>query len=161
MSKRELKHIENDIYQCLKTNQFVKRNSSNNLYQWYSFPNCKVKELCGVYYIYDKLHNKYYIGSSTDIISRVNTHRSNFKNNSDKSVMYLANLCHGTKFIEFGILELCNKKDLSTLERYYIRLADSVNNGWNKTYNTSDAWLRNRKWSDNHFYNDKKIGYII
>lgn len=160
MSKRELKHIEGNIYRCLKTDNYLKYNPDTNLYQWYNFPSCKTKGVCGVYYLYDRLHDKFYIGSSVDIINRVSAHKSNFKHNSDKSTMYLSSLCHGDKFIECGIVELCDKKDLSELERYYIRLADSVNNGWNRSYNTNDNWLRQRKWETNHFYNDKKKTYI-
>lgn len=138
--RTDIKHIENDIYYCSKSDKFLKYNPNNGLYQWYYYPYSRTKPLCGVYYLYDSLHGKYYIGSSVDIIGRIMVHRSKFnKNPQDKSreqIMYNASLCHGDKFISHGILELCNKRDLAELERYYIRLADSVNSGWNRTYNT-------------------------
>jgi len=139
--RKDLEHIEADIYYCSKTDKFLKYNPDNDLYQWYQYPYSKAKPLCGVYYLYDKLYKKYYIGSSVDIVGRVLAHKSKFnKNPLDKwfdSVMYKASMCHGDKFIEYGLLELCSKEDLAELERYYIRLADSVNNGWNGTYNTN------------------------
>lgn len=153
MNKRNLKHIEGDIYYCNKSDKFLKYNKRNNLYQWYNFPQNKTKPIVGVYYIYDKLHKKYYIGSSINIIARVCSHISNFKNNSDKSLMYQATLCHGIKYIEFGILEICNKESLPELEKYYISLSDSINNGWNVNNNTSHSWLRDRDWNTNNFYN--------
>lgn len=157
---RQLKHIEKDIYYCDNTGKYFKYNHKNKLYQWYYFPHSKTKRLCGVYYIYDRIHNKYYIGSSVDIIDRITKHRSSFNSNSDKHTMYLSSLCHGDKYVEFGLLELCDKEHLSELERYYIRLADSVSNGWNKSYNTSDTWLRKRDWSTNFYYGTKRETYL-
>ena len=139
--RADIRHIENDIFHCPKTDKFLKYNPDNDLYQWYCYPKSQTKPLCGIYYLYDSLYKKYYIGSSVDIVGRVLGHKSCFnKNPMSKwfdSVMYKACLCHGDKFIQYGLLELCAKEDLVGLERYYIRLADSVENGWNRTYNTN------------------------
>lgn len=153
MKRTELKHIEGDIYYHTIEDKYFKYNSDNNLYQWFYYPSSKNKPLTGVYYIYDKLHNRYYIGSSINILDRIHQHKTKFKNNHASSLMYQSSLCHGDKFIEFGIVELCNKEDLQELEKYYITLSDSVNNGWNVSKNTHDCWLRYRDWKTNNFYN--------
>ena len=142
MSRKNLKHIENNIYYCSKADSFLKYNPDNGLYQWYNYPSSKTKPLCGIYYLYDALHNKYYVGSSVDIIARIDRHKSAFRASRKTFIMYLSSLCHADKFISYGILELCSKEDLVELERYYIRLADSVENGWNKTYNTKGNWMQ-------------------
>lgn len=154
-NRTDIVHIEKDIYYCSKEDKYLKYNPDNDLYQWFSYPSSKTKPLIGVYYIYDKLHNKYYIGSSINIIDRVSQHKTKFKSNHTSSLMYQSALCHGSNFIKFGILELCDKEDLSELERYYITLADSVNNGWNVSNKTHDCWLRTRVWQTNNFYKQK------
>lgn len=76
----------------------------------------KLKKVCGVYYF--KLNNDMYIGSSTDIYSRLHRHKSFFKNNSH--IKLLQDIYNTNPIIESGVLLECNKENLVELEKELI-----------------------------------------
>lgn len=136
--------ISNGVYE--KKGQFYKK--VGNIFRFYSFPSCKVPKMVGIYYIRNTLNDTYYIGASADLVQRVSSHKAKFKlfvNKPNKKFinkLYAFGLCFGDRFMEYGLLELCSIEDLQELERYYIRLADSVNNGMNGSYTTTRNHVR-------------------
>ena len=138
------KHIEKDIY--YKDGQLFRKKGIQ--YQYFSYPTSMVK-FKGIYYIKDTLTNRYYIGSSIDIVNRINSHKSCFRKPFEdrygNPLMYYTTLCHGVKYLEFGLLELCDAKDMPELERYYIRLSESYTKGLNKTLTTNNKYIQSRR----------------
>ena len=143
---KRYKHIEKNIY--MRDGQLFQK--KGHLYRYYSYPSCRVK-FQGIYYIKDTLTNRYYIGSSVDIVVRVTDHRNKFNKPFNKRykwhhLMYFTTLCHGDKYLEFGYLEYCDIKDMPELERYYIRLCESHSKGLNKSLSTDNKYIQSRRY---------------
>ena len=76
-----------------------------------------------IYCIYNEKNNKIYIGSTTNIYSRIKNHLIKLNKNTHENE-YLQNAYnkYGSKYFHFNILEYCDKTNLIEREQYYIDL---------------------------------------
>ena len=90
--------------------------------------------MIGIYQILNATNGKRYIGQSINIESRLSHHKEMLINNQhfNKHLQNSFNK-YGLENFTFEVLEECNKEELSTRERYYIKLYNSMNEGYNKT----------------------------
>lgn len=89
--------------------------------------------MTGIYGIYNKISNKYYIGQAGDIHNRWIQHRSRLKcNNHENSHLQDSYNLYGKEAFEYFIIEECNHELLDDREKYYIQQYDSYNNGYNQ-----------------------------
>ena len=96
----------------------------------------------GVYAIRNKRNNKYYVGSSNNIETRMKTHRSNLENGRGINGKILNDLISGdiTDF-EFLVLETFDdfqitESELRNREAFYIEKHDAYFNGYNNVYHS-------------------------
>lgn len=85
-----------------------------------------LKNKIGVYAIKTS-DGKYYIGSSSNMFLRIQTHLKNLNNNKhgNKSLQFSWN-----KNAWFGVIEECDEKDLIDRENYYIKYTSNLHNTW-------------------------------
>ena len=90
--------------------------------------------MIGIYSIYSKSQDKYYIGKSKDVYKRIQKHLSDLRLNHHHSD-YLQHVYnkYGENDLEFKVLQECTYEETSELEKYYIQKFDSYNNGFNST----------------------------
>jgi len=76
---------------------------------------------CGIYKIINKLNNKFYLGSSRDINSRIKQHKYKLKNKKhhSKALQNAWNKYDEGNFY-FKLVESCEEGNLLVLERYYL-----------------------------------------
>lgn len=121
-----------DVIKVCSNGTLMKRNE-NGRYTFMAIPSSKLS-YCGIYGIYDKTYDKWYIGSSVDIVTRIEGHKAKFRKLSKEptdKLMYFLHPCHQNN-IEYHILEYCTPEELAELERYYIRTYNSIEpNGYN------------------------------
>lgn len=91
----------------------------------------------GIYSIYSKSQNKYYIGKSIDIHKRILKHQSDLRLNKHHS-NYLQNVYnkYGLDDLVFSIIKECpnySNEQLCEIEQKYIKQYDSFHNGFNMT----------------------------
>lgn len=91
----------------------------------------------GIYSIKNKVDKKRYIGMSVNLRNRLRNHKWKLNNNKHENI-HLQNSWNKYEEgnFDFEILETVDKKEIDTLpekEKYYIKLYDSYNNGFNKT----------------------------
>jgi group I intron endonuclease len=101
----------------------------------YKFNNLRVQ---GVYKIYNRIDNKCYIGSSTNILDRLLTHNNKCHNYLLRKALREI----GRNNFFFCILELVYKgKQLRERENFYIQLYDSTNpeKGYNIVRNAGES----------------------
>ena len=81
-----------------------------------------------------KVNGKYYIGQSTSIKSRWNTHKQKLNKNEHptKDLQEDWN-SYGEDEFEFKIIQECTKDELLILEQKYISEYNALENGYNKT----------------------------
>jgi hypothetical protein len=94
---------------------------------------------CGIYLgspISNSTH-KVYIGQSVDVEDRVKKHNYNLKNNSHNNKMNEAYKLYGP--FTWEILHECSLENLSNLEEYYIKLFNSVDDGFNIYRSSTEA----------------------
>ena len=100
--------------------------------------------MIGIYKIENLINGKVYIGQSTDIKSRWESHkRVIFENNKRSEIkkrypLYLAFEKYGIENFSFEILEECSLEELDTKEQFYIKKYNSYidfpnSNGYNLT----------------------------
>lgn len=78
-------------------------------------------KLCGIYLITCVPTGRRYVGQSCDIRSRWYGHKHNLKANKNHNVILQSSWNkYGEACFEFSILELCQKEDLNSRERYWI-----------------------------------------
>ncbi len=93
--------------------------------------------MVGIYGIYNKLSDKWYIGQSWNITKRLNRHRRDLNTNKHDNV-YLQkswNL-HGESSFEFHKIEhydLITQSGLDEKEKFWIKLMESFSKGYNMT----------------------------
>lgn len=88
----------------------------------------------GIYQIKNLINNKIYIGQSTNILSRWNSHKSNYNSHMESSpLLYAAFNKYGVENFEFTILEeIENRELLNEKETYYIQTLNTLApNGYN------------------------------
>lgn len=82
---------------------------------------------CGIYKITNLINNKVYIGQSVDIEKRWSAEKSGSCNKMLKEDFN----SFGIENFKFEILEECSQPDLNKKEIFYIKLFNSVKNGYN------------------------------
>ena len=91
----------------------------------------------GIYLFKNNINNKVYIGKSQDLETRYKSHKRNYNNiklNDYNTKFYRALRKYGFENFSYTILESSNffsENDLNEKEKYYIKIYDSVNNGYN------------------------------
>lgn len=95
--------------------------------------------MIGIYKITNKHNGKSYIGQSIDIKERWENHRC--LNGNHDYPLYRAFRKYGIDSFEFEVLEECNAGELAERELYYIQKYDTVDNGYNQTYSTTNPLL--------------------
>lgn len=91
----------------------------------------------GIYKFTNKINNKIYIGQSTNLENRYQSHKRNYLNSkltAYNSAFYQALRKYGFNNFDYEILEASDSfsiDDLNNLEIKYIKLYDSYNNGYN------------------------------
>ena len=76
-------------------------------------------KVCGIYIIKCKINNRKYIGSSTDISSRLSTHFGRECKLYPYKPLYIDIIKYGRDNFTWKILEECNKMDLHDREQYW------------------------------------------
>lgn len=95
--------------------------------------------MTGIYKITCNQNNKVYIGQSTSIKRRWAQHRRDLKNNNHyNQYLQRAYNKYGEESFEYEILELCPAEKLNEREKFYIKLFDSFQNGFNSDCGGSD-----------------------
>lgn len=114
----------------------------------------------GIYIIKNKINGKAYIGQTrTGFRTRYLKHLNGFKNNRGHTKEFKKDFdLYGSNNFEFEILQIENDvKKLDELERHYIELYDSVDNGYNiqtggnpvyQDKNVKDVFVSNRVITD-------------
>ena len=105
-----------------------------------------MSKLIGIYKITNNANGKVYIGQSVNIKKRFIQHRYRSNDTSDPKTyslyLYAAMRKHGLENFDFSIVELCDKSELNTKERYWISYYKSnqkehgynLNDGGNSIY---------------------------
>ena len=95
---------------------------------------------CGIYKITNLKNNKAYIGQSTDIKTRWNSHKLDLRNNTHRN-SHLQNAFnkYGEEAFEFRILETTFEENLDDTEEYWIDYFDTTNprKGYNLRHGAS------------------------
>ena len=95
--------------------------------------------MTGIYKITCNQNNKVYIGQSTSIKRRWAQHRRDLKNNNHyNQYLQRAYNKYGEESFEYEILELCSADKLNEREKFYIKMFDSFQNGFNSDCGGSD-----------------------
>lgn len=85
-----------------------------------------------IYKIQNILNKKCYIGKSINVLNRWNEHKQNVKKHRQHP-LYDSIRCYGIENFMFDIICECDFKDVDMMEKYYIKLYDSINSGYNLT----------------------------
>lgn len=90
--------------------------------------------MVGIYYIYSKSQNCYYVGKSKDIHLRFLKHLSDLRLNKHHSP-YLQNVFnkYGENDLIFHVIKECKFEETAELEKYYIQKYNSYEKGFNST----------------------------
>jgi group I intron endonuclease len=108
---------------------------------------CKQFNYAGIYFIKNKVTNKYYIGSSNNIKKRFYQYAFLLKRNKCHSPKLQNSFNkHGKDSFEYGLIEKCDIEELKDRENYWIIRYDSVDNGYNCSADTKCS-TRGRKLS--------------
>jgi len=104
--------------------------------------------MCGIYKITNKLNNKCYIGKSSDINKRWQTHRYEYKGKREyNKLLYAAFRKYGLENFTFEVLEEFNKDDYEKFannrEQYWIMYYNSYENGYNATLGGDGGRIEN------------------
>lgn len=122
--KRNERKLKNQ--RILETREAVKNNLVISINEFYeAFYQMKI---VGVYVLYNKNKNKYYVGRSQNIVSRVKAHLEGRGN-----AHLFADLKYGDEFLVHLIEYESKFYDTAEQEKYYIQVFDSYRNGYNKT----------------------------
>lgn len=96
---------------------------------------------CGIYCIKNKINNKLYVGSSSNLQSRKNFHFNSLKDNKHHSKkLQRAYNKYGINNFNYTILENCEKNNLEILEKEWINYFNSYYNGYNATDEVGAPW---------------------
>ena len=121
----------------------------------------------GIYTIYCKESNKYYVGQSIDVESRLKQHLRELKANThiNQSLQNDFNLYKETSFI-FNKIKDVEEQFLNVMEKYYMEYYDSLDNGYNKIpinkiIRDEDRYKLDEIKNMNTFLNTKSINVSI
>lgn len=108
----------------------------------------------GIYRVTNKVNQKSYIGQSTNIKKRLNSHKNAINRKPDdyrgQGPLYDDIRKYGIENFEFVVLSECLIECLDELEEYFIALYDSCNTGYNRTktvYAMSDSDVVERTYT--------------
>jgi len=98
---------------------------------------------CGVYLIENLVTNKYYVGSTkTSFLKRWKKHLTNLKHNKHHSpILQNSFNKYGVECFRFIIIDILEIELISSHERYWINILDSVNLGYNSSYSVNGGCL--------------------
>ena len=94
----------------------------------------------GIYKIVNIISGKCYVGQSINMGKRWKRHQSNAIKGK-KTALYDAIRSYGINNFRFEIIEECTKEELNSLEHHWIKVFDSLQNG----YNLIDGGTQNRR----------------
>lgn len=101
--------------------------------------------IMGVYSIKNKINNKYYIGSSKDVVKRIKTHKQHLlKGCHNSRVLQKEYDMYGEEGFNFDIIEIVKEEELLTAyEKYYIYKYNAIvkYKGYNEIFPTSNHKL--------------------
>jgi group I intron endonuclease len=105
--------------------------------------------IIGIYKIYNKINNKVYIGSATDIKKRWRDHKWYLRHNKHHNLHLQSSWNkYGAEAFEFSILLECEVKNLLIEELKFILLHNSFNNNHGYNVNDPEHKFLNRKHSE-------------
>lgn len=84
----------------------------------------------GIYVIFNKQSNMFYIGSSVDIVNRYKRHVRELKNGKHCNIKMLSDYNIGNEF-ELKIIEICDPDLLKQREQLWIDMSNARNIGYN------------------------------
>ena len=90
--------------------------------------------ICGIYKIENLVNGKCYIGQSVDIKRRWRSHKSCAFNSTSEGYdrpLYKAIRKYGLNNFSFEVLEECDRVSLNKRETYWIKVFNSMDNGYN------------------------------
>ena len=88
--------------------------------------------MTGIYKIYCKATNKYYIGQSVNIDKRLKTHLNELKNNKHINQRLQEDFnTYGEDFFIFEKIKEVEEEFLNIFEKYYMEYYDCIKNGYN------------------------------
>lgn len=89
--------------------------------------------MIGIYKIQNKQNGKVYIGKSKNIMQRWSIHEQMLEQNNHHSIKLQEdfNNSNGLQDFSFEILEICDSKDLTEKEKFYIKKFNSIEDGYN------------------------------
>jgi predicted GIY-YIG superfamily endonuclease len=95
--------------------------------------------MIGIYAIVSLIDSRLYIGKSVDIKSRFRHHKNDLiKNKHDNLHLQRFVNRYGISNLDFQVLCECSKNELSILEKTFVRLFNSKNQGFNQTEGGED-----------------------
>ena len=107
---------------------------------WQFFDKFLNTKMCGVYCLYCLTSDKFYIGSSCNIVGRFRFHRSLLRRGIHHSIKLQRSFDkHGYQNFIFGLIEEVNIESLRDRENYWIGKFDSFNNGYNSNPHAEDC----------------------
>lgn len=112
--------------------------------------------ISGIYFIYNKINGKAYIGSSKQIHKRIREHFGELQRNvHDNPYLQKAYNKYGMESFEFGVLEETSIEDRLKIEQEYL---DMIQRNPERYYNISDnvGYITNQRGSKNSSYNPKE-----
>ncbi|MEN8907866.1 MAG: GIY-YIG nuclease family protein [Clostridiales bacterium] len=84
--------------------------------------------MIGIYQIVNKQNDRKYVGKSSNLFNRLNTHISDLIGNRHTNIILQKDFNkYGYNGFMFEILDICSIEDMGKLESYYIKLLDSEN----------------------------------
>lgn len=97
------------------------------------------ERLIGIYKITNEVNGNIYIGQSVNLITRLISHRNNYKNPKlEGKALYKAIKKHGLENFSIEILEICSINELNDFEKLYIEIHQAYTNGYNQTLGGED-----------------------
>lgn len=110
-----------------------------------------------IYYIYDCIYKKYYVGKSVNVKNRWYEHKRfgdrGYENNTyyiAKNGLYVSMKMNGINNFIFRVLESCNDNNEATIrEAFWIKKLKAVENGYNLLYSFNEIASRCNKIDNN------------
>lgn len=135
LDKLILKYSNPNVYS--DNIKIVKNNKEDSNLEWlpskiFLSRGIELKGKKGIYIIWNESKNKYYVGQSKDLYSRICLQHFNNESGECKNPHFRDDY-NGGDIFSICMLECQTKDELDNLEKEYIDLFDSFYNGYNKT----------------------------